>query len=169
MKRKHPLVKKIPGFSKYSITVDGQVFNEDFRRYATYKKPGGYVSIHLTADTGKRSGQSVHRLVWKAWKGDIKRTVWVNHINGIKNDNRLKNLEVGTPSYNHKHAYTFLNRKRAQGETHGNAKLNNDAIEIIRLLSSSGWAAHKLARAFSVSQPTITKIVNKKAWRQVIT
>lgn len=45
----------------------------------------------------------VHRLVLLTFVGDSK--LQVNHINGIKSDNRLCNLEYVTQSENMKHAY----------------------------------------------------------------
>lgn len=63
-----------------------------------------YVYITLTDGTNKISS-SVHREVWKAFKGDIPKGFVINHINGIKSDNRLINLECITQSDNQKHAY----------------------------------------------------------------
>jgi hypothetical protein len=45
----------------------------------------------------------VHRLVWEYFNGPIPKGLTVNHINGIKTDNRLENLEVVTQAENNLH------------------------------------------------------------------
>ena len=42
----------------------------------------------------------VHRLVWEAFNGTIPEGLQVNHINEIKTDNRLENLNLMTPKEN---------------------------------------------------------------------
>ncbi len=46
----------------------------------------------------------VHNLVVDTFLPKDEKRKWVNHINGIKSDNRLCNLERCTPSENNKHA-----------------------------------------------------------------
>lgn len=46
----------------------------------------------------------VHRLAWEALYGPIPPGMEINHINGIKNDNRLINLELVTHQQNMAHA-----------------------------------------------------------------
>jgi hypothetical protein len=59
----------------------------------------------ILSDSGKTLKTSIHREVYKAFVGEIKIGFVINHINGIKSDNRVENLEMITQSENILHAY----------------------------------------------------------------
>lgn len=48
----------------------------------------------------KKENKFVHQLMWLAWRGEIPEGYQVNHINEIKTDNRLDNLNLMTPKEN---------------------------------------------------------------------
>lgn len=62
-----------------------------------------------------------HRMVWESVHGPIPPGKEINHINGIKSDNRIANLEAVTPSENTKHAYR-IGLKDASGTNNGRYK-----------------------------------------------
>lgn len=71
----------------------------------------GYALAHLQVD-GVRATPTVHELVLAAFVGDRPAGFDVNHINGVKTDNRLANLEYVTRSDNRRHAVrTGLNKQ----------------------------------------------------------
>ena len=47
----------------------------------------------------------IHRLVYEAWIGNIPNGYDIDHINGIKTDNRVSNLRAVSRSENLKHNY----------------------------------------------------------------
>ena len=55
----------------------------------------GYYQVGLTKQAIKKT-YYVHRLVWEAFNGTIPEGLQVNHINEIKTDNRLENLNLMT-------------------------------------------------------------------------
>ena len=59
----------------------------------------GYKTVTLCKE-GIRKEFLVHRLVWSAFKGEIPEGYVVNHLNEIKTDNRLENLEICTSTEN---------------------------------------------------------------------
>ena len=59
----------------------------------------GYYRVDLWKQSiGKH--YKVHRLVWETFNGSIPEGFQVNHINEIKSDNRLENLNLMTPKEN---------------------------------------------------------------------
>ena len=60
---------------------------------------GGYMFICLHKN-GVKKKYLVHRLVAEAFYGRIPQGMQVNHINEIKSDNRLENLNLMTPKEN---------------------------------------------------------------------
>ena len=64
----------------------------------------GYTEVRLTKD-GKTTTTFIHILIAKAFIPNPYNKPEVNHINGIKTDNRIENLEWCTHSENINHAY----------------------------------------------------------------
>lgn len=93
----------------FMVSNFGRVKNSVSRKGVTkgrvlgQKKKCGYFKVMLS--TGKeRTLQRVARLVALAFIPNPDNKQEVNHINGIKTDNRIKNLEWCTHSENMKHA-----------------------------------------------------------------
>ena len=73
----------------------------------------GYLTCSIIHTPGKCSQPKVHNLVIEAFKENVNNLPAVNHINSIKSDNRLVNLEYATHSENMTHSYKNPNRKRS--------------------------------------------------------
>lgn len=76
----------------------------------TKTKGNNYVQVHLTKNK-KQKRYLVHRLVAEAFIPNTQGKSQVNHINCIKYDNRVENLEWNTPRENTQHAIRN-NRKK---------------------------------------------------------
>lgn len=70
----------------------------------------GYYCVNYSAN-GRLVRRCIHRLVAEAFIDGASDDKQVNHKNGIKTDNRVKNLEWVTPRENTIHAFRVLKRK----------------------------------------------------------
>jgi len=104
----------VEGFEQYEVSDEGRVRNA---ATGLVLKPRidrfGYVRAMLYDATGPKN-KLVHRLVCHAFHGShpVDRPD-VNHLNGIKGDNRPENLEWTNDSLNVTHAFRVLGVKRA--------------------------------------------------------
>ena len=129
-------------------------------------KPGatwGYLYVTLCSE-GKVKHCRVHRLVLAAFRGESE--LDVNHINHVKADNRLENLEYVTVKENISHMVKA--NRQACGEKIGIAKLDEEAIQRMRELYSEGWLTYEdLSIIFKVAESTVSQIINRKTWKHV--
>ena len=109
--------------------------------------------------------QSYHRIIAKCFIPNPYNKRDINHINGIKTDNRAENLEWCTRSENVIHAYRTGLEKPVVGINHRRSKLND---ELVRYIRKSNKSNYRLARELCVDPSTIRDARNKKTWRHII-
>ena len=136
---------------------EGLVWQRFTTSLYTYERPvgavrtNGYVGISL----GPRRSVYAHRLIWAATYGDPGE-LYVNHLNGVKHDNRIKNLELATPAENTRHAIRLgLSRPRR--------RLTSDQVEdILHRASRPSFSGRQTARELGVSPSLISMVVNRQ-------
>lgn len=142
-------------FLGYRINpVAGVVYG--FKGEPIRKRSRGYVQV-------SRHGKlcmMAHRLIWESVHGPIPDGLQINHINGIKTDNRIANLELVTPRENSLHAYR-AGLSSAEGTKNGRALLNPTAVREIR---NSSEGSRVLARRYGVGRTTIRDARSGKNW-----
>jgi hypothetical protein len=132
------------------------------KQIAPWKTKSGYLEVSIKHGD-KRTKALVHRLVGLAFVPGYEEHLSINHINGIKTDNRPENLEWVTLAENTKHQWrTGLVDLR--GDNHPNKKLNGKQVVYIRRLLRQGIPAHQLAVIAGVSSSTIALIQKNQRW-----
>jgi hypothetical protein len=128
----------------------------------------GYYQINLNRKS-IRTTFAIHQLVAQAFLDNRSSKPLVNHINGIKTDNNVNNLEWATYSENLEHAYK--NRLRRAVKTNEVAsknykrKLTEQQVREIKLLiAAKSLTLKQIANQYDVGRSTIGSIKSGRNW-----
>ena len=93
---------KHPEFTDYAANKDGDVINLKTKRIIKMSKNNcGYLRFKIYNEKlEKPLNYSQHRFVYEVFKGKIFPNFEIDHINEIKSDNRIKNLQLLTHQQN---------------------------------------------------------------------
>lgn len=127
----------------------------------------GYVQATLFFSKEDKKYPLVHRLVAKAFLGQIPEKYQVNHKNGIRNDNRVENLEIVTCGENNLHAFRVLGREAVKGEKHYKSKMTEVDVLDIRWLFAMGVRQCILAKEYLLDPTVIRDIVHRYRWKHI--
>lgn len=157
---------------KYMVSNHGYIVNiingRKLKNTLCYK---GYVRIGLINDKGKQVKKYLHQLLAVAFIPNPLKKKYVNHINGIKHDNRIENLEWCTAKENINHAYSIglmtrneVCKSDAVGMKNGSSILTD--LDVLEIRSSKLSRKH-LQLKYDVSKSTIAHIITRKKWKHL--
>ena len=89
-------------FTNYGASKDGEVINVKTKRIIKMMNNGvGYLFLNICdKKLEKPKTYFQHRFVFEVFRGPIPRFFEIDHINNIKTDNRIKNLQLLTHNQN---------------------------------------------------------------------
>jgi hypothetical protein len=122
-------------------------------------RPGRYGS---TAYRGKH--MLSHRLSYILFKGEIPEGAYICHTcdNGLCVE--PSHLFAGTQTDNMRDMEAKGRSFHPNCEKHGRAKITNEDADKIRTLHKAGHSIRSLADLYSLSRPSISRIVKGKGW-----
>lgn len=132
-----------------------------------YKNKKGYLFLSIKVN-GKWTSIMHHRVVAAAFLGEIPDGYEVNHIDCIRDNNCISNLEYVTRRYNREYSYAHGCRD-VTGILNANCKYTEEMIiEICQRLENKDYKSiPKLAKELCVNEQTIYAIKNKRQWTNI--
>ena len=151
------MLKQIPNTNNiYYADADGNIYNYKKEKKKCHSDKDGYL---ITSIDGK--SKKVHRLILETFIINKNNYPMVNHINGIKNDNRLCNLEWVSASQNVYKAH-HETKTRVAGVNTGMKAIPVICIEILTNVMYNFDSISGASRALKIPEYMISRCVNGK-------
>lgn len=158
-----PLWREIVGFSKYQVSSNGEIRGLK-GKILKLRVNRNYLTLNLWHDTERKCyARTVHRLVAEAFIPNPKKKSHINHINGVKTDNHIENLEWCTHQENMDHAKA-AGRFRSL-ENNPATRFSKETALKIRQRCDAGENMSAIAREYGVTKTTIHKIHRRESWK----
>ena len=161
----------IPGLRGYMVGPDGSVWSfvnwrgKPGHKISAHPDRNGYLRIRVYTENGV-CGKQVHRLVCSAFHGpQTNRLHQVRHLNGIKTDNRPKNLAWGTAKENARDR--DVHGTTARGERNGWSELTREDVLAVRCFRKHGMPSAIMAAYLCVSETTVHDAAAGTTYREV--
>ena len=136
--------KDIPGYEgKYQASNLGNIksLNYSNTKKSRILKGGltkdGYLQVVLYLN-GYGKNFTIHRLIWNSFKGIITDDYQINHINEIKTDNKLINLEILLKIDNLNHGTRNLRISKSLSKKVIKLDINNNILEEYNSTTEAG-------------------------------
>lgn len=156
---------RVKSLSRVVECRKGVFVNKKERILSDWNCGKGYRKVKLSKDSAEKSIR-VHRLVAETFLSNPEAKSEVNHVNGIKDDNRIENLEWCTSSENTKHALNNKLKISQKGSEHGMSKLTEQDVLEIRKIGRSK-TLKEVSEIYKVDMSLISSVLLNKIWKHI--
>lgn len=149
----------------YKIDINGNVFSVKRKKYLKpWKDSRGYLLVYIYKN---RNGTlcRVSRLVALTYLSNPNNYPQINHIDGIKTNNNISNLEWCSSFQNLKHAFR-MGLKNHKGILHPRHKLTENQVREIRDLKGKE-KLKETAKSYGLCIAGIWNVQNYKSWKHL--
>ena len=133
------IFKTIKEYPAYLISDKGNVRKKsNGRTLKATRKPNGYLHINLATGDGRRKKEYVHRLVALTFIPNVNHCPEVNHIDGVRDNNAVSNLEWVTHEENMRKSPNTTKSIRVKKKTGENVGIYSSIGEACTALNLTG-------------------------------
>ena len=157
---------QVSNFGRVKSLGAGETWNSSSRILKNAIRQSGYSQIDLCND-GRKKSYKISRLVAQAFISNPENKPQVNHINGIKNDDRMENLEWVNGKENMQHAWSTGLKKPLKGNQCSWSKLTEKQVRVIKHCINLGMTDKEISKYFYNNQSIISSIRYKKSWTHI--
>ena len=150
--------------SGYFVDTQGNIYGKNGKILKTQRNEKGYETIHLQNKNISLS-TSVHRLVARVFIPNPENKPEVNHINGIRDDNRVENLEWVTSKENKRHAMEKLGN--GYGQTHSQAQITEEQVRAVCDMIMDNYRSVDIAKKLDIYIEKVRSIRKKQSWQHI--
>jgi len=150
---------RIKSLTRTVVSSNGKKYVIMGKAISPYKTKHGYLAFKVNKN-GKRKGMYVHRAVLLAFTKEEGEQV--NHIDGIKTNNNIENLEWVTASENYNHALVNGLRKYAYGK-----KIDDMSVLTMKTLSGCGYKYSQIAKFFPITKESVANCCKGVTWKHL--
>ena len=169
--------KPLSKWKGYFVDTNGNVFSyrKSYDKLSGFLYPlkqeklhSGYKRVKLHQNNYYKK-ILIHRLVLETFIEECPKDMECRHLNGIRDDNRLENLQWGTKRENQLDRYTHNTMNPLKGSKHGMSKLNDFQVKRIRLLKEiiPAITQKRLSKMFNIDRTMIGNILKRKNWKHI--
>lgn len=127
----------------------------------------GYGLVHIGGRQPGNKVWRVHRLMWTLEKGEIPAGKMIRHLCHNRACLNIKHLAIGTNQDNMNDMKNAGRQNKCKGSQHGEAKLSETAIPVIKRLVKAGKSYRAIGEIFGVQKAAIYKVIKGLSWRHV--
>lgn len=140
-----PLVwRSLDVAGRYEVSNLGRIRSKTKRPVILAPAVGakGYLQVCVTGSCGRKATIKVHRAVSETFLGQLKDGETVNHIDGVKTNNALSNLEIVSNLENARHAHRVIDGRSC-------VVVNGERMGLAEALERHGDSSVSFFRAYS--------------------